>query len=219
MKYQTAPNLTPVAARLITGGLSKPSKMPCSSYGLSARACITGAKMAKIKGSTCADCYALKGFYMMPSVAKAHQARMASMLNGPLWVAAMTLLISAEKSGYFRWHDSGDLQSVDHLDKILAVVKATPRIQHWLPTREFGMVRQWVDANGPLPENITVRFSALMVDQAPPTELAARVGALTSTVTTTEADATCVAPRQSGKCLDCRACWSKSVPNVAYLQH
>ena len=38
-------------AKEITGGLSKPSKMPGPSYNLPAAACITGAKLAKIPGS------------------------------------------------------------------------------------------------------------------------------------------------------------------------
>ena len=48
-------------ARQITGGLSKPSKMPGPAYNLPAVACKTGAKLVKIKGSVCAGCYDLKG--------------------------------------------------------------------------------------------------------------------------------------------------------------
>jgi hypothetical protein len=47
-------------ANNIVGKLSKTSKMPCYSYNLPATRCITGSKMAKIKGTTCYDCYALK---------------------------------------------------------------------------------------------------------------------------------------------------------------
>ena len=48
-------------AREITGGLSKPSKMPGPAHNLPAAACTTGAKLAKIPGSVCSGCYALKG--------------------------------------------------------------------------------------------------------------------------------------------------------------
>ena len=47
-------------AKEITGGLSKPSKMPGPSYNLPAAACITGAKLAKVPGTVCYGCYALK---------------------------------------------------------------------------------------------------------------------------------------------------------------
>ena len=50
-------------AREITGGLSKPSKMPGPAHNLPAVACKTGAKLVKIPGSVCAGCYALKGRY------------------------------------------------------------------------------------------------------------------------------------------------------------
>jgi hypothetical protein len=36
----------------ITGGLSKPSKMPGPAYNLPAAACLTGAKLVKVRGST-----------------------------------------------------------------------------------------------------------------------------------------------------------------------
>ena len=45
------------------GGVSKTSKMPCSSWSLSALWCGVGSKLNIIKGSSCFDCYALKGNY------------------------------------------------------------------------------------------------------------------------------------------------------------
>ena len=50
-------------AREITGGLSKPSKMPGPAHNLPAQACKTGAKLVNVPGSVCAGCYALKGRY------------------------------------------------------------------------------------------------------------------------------------------------------------
>ena len=47
-------------ARQITGGLSKPSKMPGPAHNLPAVACKTGAKLVKVPGSVCAGCYALR---------------------------------------------------------------------------------------------------------------------------------------------------------------
>ena len=98
-------------AKEITGGLSKPSKMPGPAYNLPAVACVTGAKLVKIPGSVCAGCYALKGRYRFSNVRLA-LARRLEALTHPRWVEAMTALISGEK--VFRWHDSGDLQSAWH---------------------------------------------------------------------------------------------------------
>ncbi len=40
-------------ARKITGGLSKPGKMPGPAYNLPAWVCQTGQKLAKIEGTPC----------------------------------------------------------------------------------------------------------------------------------------------------------------------
>ena len=69
-------------ANKITGGLSKPSKMPGPAYNLPAAACITGAKLVKIPGSVCAGCYALKGRYMFRNVQYALQRRLQA-ITGP----------------------------------------------------------------------------------------------------------------------------------------
>ena len=67
----------------ITGGLSKPSKMPGFSYNFPATRCITGSKLVKIPGSVCSGCYALKGRYRFSNVKNAMQRRLDS-INHPL---------------------------------------------------------------------------------------------------------------------------------------
>lgn len=206
------------AATDIVGSLSKPSKMPTYSYGIGARHCIVGQILAKRNGSTCSDCYALKGSYRMyKNVAAAENKRFASLVN-PKWVAAMSFLINKRCAdiGYFRWHDSGDLQSVSHLRKIAAVCDNTPTVQHWLPTRETRILSDYAAQFGALPGNLTVRVSATMMDQKPGT-----AHSNTSTVhkDTSPHGTACIAPQQDGECRDCRACWDKTVSNVSYAQH
>ena len=99
-------------AKEITGGLSKPSKMPGPAYNLPAAACQTGAKLALVPGTVCHGCYAMKGRYRFSNV-KTALARRLEALGHPDWIKAMTVLIKGEK--FFRWHDSGDLQSVPGL--------------------------------------------------------------------------------------------------------
>jgi hypothetical protein len=193
----------------ITGGLSKPSKMPGFSYNLPATRCITGAKLVKIPGSVCSGCYALKGRYRFPNVKDAMQRRLDS-INHPLWIKAMATSILETKTGFFRWHDSGDLQSLDHLKKIFEVCKLTPSIQHWLPTREASII-SCIQADE-VPANLIIRLSAHKVDGK-----ASTFWPWTSTVVTSEK--TCPAAEQGNKCLDCRACWDRTIPNIAYGKH
>lgn len=210
------------AALAITGhgaSLGKPSKMPGFTTAISAAACKTGAKLAKLAGSVCAGCYAAKGNYLYPSVRLAHERRLAA-LGHPEWAAAMAFLIqrATDKGGepYFRWHDSGDIQSADHLRRIFEVCRATPSVKHWLPTREVKMVREALAAEK-CPANLNIRVSSFMVKSAPMRRLPE--GTTTSTVSWGKAPVSCPAYQNEGKCGDCRRCWDKSASNVNYPLH
>ena len=192
----------------LVGGLSKPSKMPGFAYGIPAKECKTGAKLQQVKGSTCYNCYALKGCYMFPVVQAAQYKRLDS-IKHPAWIKAMAMLINSKKTKFFRWHDSGDVQSVKHLAKIFEVCRRSPDVQHWMPTRE-AWVKPYLSR---APKNLVIRFSMPMVDQE-----AATRWPHTSTVVSGPGR-TCPAPDQDNACGSCRACWDPSVRNVAYGKH
>ena len=194
-------------AREITGGLSKPSKMPGPAYNLPATQCITGAKLVKVPGSVCHGCYALKGRDRFSNVRMALARRLES-LKHPRWVEAMTVLIKGEP--WFRWHDSGDLQSAWHLKQIFEVCNRTPDTMHWLPTRE-ARILNLMDPDI-IPPNLIIRMSSHMIDQQP-----VKFWPWTSTVSTTTK--TCPAMDQGNSCKDCRACWDRKVSNVTYPKH
>ena len=198
-------------ANKIIVSLSKPEKMPGFAYGLPAWECKTGGKLVKVPGSVCFGCYAMKGNYTrFPEIRKSQYKRLDSLKN-PLWVEAMATVINSErvsKLKVFRWHDAGDVQDLDHLNKIFEVCKLTPQITHWMPTREA-----WIkDHLSRCPDNLIIRLSMTMIDQP-----AAGSWPNTSTVVTTGAK--CPASTQGGKCLDCRACWSKDIKNISYGKH
>ena len=195
-------------AREITGGLSKPSKMPGPAYNLPASACITGQKLVKVPGSVCAGCYALKGRYRFNNVQAALQRRLQA-IESPEWVEAMIILIKPQK--YFRWHDSGDIQSLKHLENIFRVCRATPGTSHWLPTREAQFLKR-LKVNQ-VPRNLIIRMSSHMIDQAP-----VNFWPWTSTVTSGDGRS-CPAPEQGNSCGSCRQCWDRSTPNVCYGKH
>ncbi len=328
------------AIALTGGGLGYPSKMPGTSYGISAHACITGSKLAKIEGSVCHGCYALKGNYQYTSVQIAHANRLASIAN-PAWSTAMAFLLNREHEAacreymdlireraklvkriarklsipigyqsriadagsglarntktvmaiiqkhavlnpamypltlprtgaivelsqsvlsfitlvdatralildiwnclqtkhtndctlandatqlpdglqltlYNRFHDSGDLQSVEHLIKIAAVCAMTPAVKHWLPTRELKIVQDYVNAGGTIPSNLVIRVSATMVDGA-----ATKAWPTTSGVHTVASEGlrVCPAPTQNNQCGACRACWDAKIAHVSYHKH
>jgi len=194
-------------ARLRTGGLSAPSKMPGPAFNLPARACLTGAKLAQVPGSVCHGCYALKGRYRFPNVQKALYRRLEG-LTAATWIDDMVTLIKGQ--AWFRWHDSGDIQSVEHLKNIFEVCKRTPETRHWMPTREARFLKL-LDPDI-IPSNLIIRMSSHMIDQPP-----VKFWPWTSTVSTE--GKTCPAQDQGNKCMDCRACWNREIPNVTYPKH
>ena len=194
-------------ANEIVGGLSAPGKMPCPSINLPAAACKTGQIMARVPGTTCHGCYAMKGRYRFPNVKEAMDRRLQA-LSDSRWVRAMVVLMKDRK--YFRWHDSGDIQSAWHLKRILEVCKQTSSTKHWLPTREAQLL-QYLDPDI-IPTNLIIRLSATKVNGA-----ASKSWPWTSTVSTD--GKTCPASDQGGKCKDCRSCWSRDIMNITYAKH
>lgn len=221
------------AARAIAGALGHPSKMPGYSYGISATRCLTGSKLRGVRGSVCSGCYALTDWYRTWRPLLEGHARRWAGLRHPLWVEAMVRMIGAACVGehrWFRWHDSGDLQGGWHLANVAEVARQTPDVAHWLPTREYEIVAEYL-RGVELPPNLTVRLSAHMIDAEPvvPPELAHLP---TSTVSSVSRYASGVAivegkgsiecravEARDNKCGDCRACWDPRVRCVSYPQH
>ena len=221
--------MTQTQAKAVCGSVSRTTKMPCKSYSLPTESCVTGFKMAKIKGSICASCYADKGNYSMyaNTIKPAQFARLDSVTqalenddNRQLWISAMIAHIG--KDTFFRFHDSGDLQSADHLGLIVDLCHAMPNVQFWLPTREYGMVKAFIGSGESIPDNLIVRLSAMYVDKPVivPKSLQGIKGVTISNVHTNHNQALgteCIAPQQNGECRDCRLCWTDAP--VTYKIH
>jgi hypothetical protein len=205
----------------IAGTVTQTSKMPCKSYSLPTIACRTGYKLAQVHGTICSSCYADKGFYRLfaDQVEPAQMARLSS-IDDPQWSDAMVAHIGPDQ--YFRWHDSGDLQSIEHLRAIVRVCDATPNCHHWLPTREYGIVSRFVRESGTIPSNLVIRLSAMFPDMPVkiPAGLAGIPGIEVSNVHSEKPAQgfECDAYKNDGKCCDCRHCFHRSGP-VSYPLH
>ncbi len=214
--------MTKKIAKTILGSvLSCTSKMPCFSFNLSALDCITGSKLVNIKNSVCYGCYALKGNYARYKLPlKMQQAKKTDKIKHPLWAEALAYLINnqgnTKDKNYFRWHDSGDLQSIDHLKKIVEVCNLTPNVKHWLPTREYKIVNDYMKQGGIIPTNLVIRFSAHMIDQKPP-----KTQLNTSTIhkNKTFHGVECESYKNNNECGACRLCWDHDTKNISYKYH
>jgi len=207
-------------AELSVGNLSRPSKMPSYAWSISARRCNVGSKLAKVKGSVCEGCYALKGRYMFSNTQDALERRYDAWANDrERWVDAMIYLMHNKQhisnTGHFRFFDSGDIQGSDMLDDINLVAWASPHIRFWLPTKEYKLIKNYDKEIAP---NLVIRVSAPTVDK--------EFSGYTHISTVYNKDnidtakgVVCPASNQGNQCGSCRACWNDKVSEVSYIAH
>ena len=192
-------------------------------------ACQVGSKLALIEGTPCHTCYARKLQKLRPSVDKGWKANLdkwrqasTSELGIATWIAAMVLQITRYNTdGYHRWFDSGDLQSVEMLDAICQVARATPDIKHWLPTQERGIVSRYTQCllppTGKIPSNLIIRVSASKLNGPQPKGFANTSQVFTGDQAPLGSE--CHARHNDNNCGDCRACWDPLVEFVSYPKH
>lgn len=166
--------------------------------------------------AACQGCYATTGNYVFRNVREPREHNRRDWQRDD-WVSDMVRALDGER--FFRWFDSGDMYSLDLARKILAVMRDTPHVKHWLPTRmhKFPKFKGTLDKMRALP-NVAVRFSS---DSVTGTFIKGLHG---STIISAKEAApagvkVCEAYEHGGKCSGCRACWDASIPVIAYVAH
>jgi hypothetical protein len=215
--------------------LSKPSKMPCLSYSIPPDLCQKGCKIKKCDKSVCSGCYANKGRAAFPKVINSRKARYEALWT-PNWSSYMARMIP-QKDTYFRWHEAGDIQDLQHLLNIVKVAELRPHVAMWLPTLEWEKVREFRVLHGREPNNLTVRVSSPRINKLVSLKDFNNFAVvLDSTYVpshytynqTTEVsknmfgENTQVCPaywKKDTKCGNCRACWNQDVKVVVYKKH
>lgn len=164
----------------------------------------------------CKGCYATTGNYNYPNV-KAPRIHNREDWTRLEWVDDMVQAL--DSSRYFRWFDSGDMYALGLAEKILEVMIRTPWCKHWLPTRmhKFPKFKKVLLDMQAL-DNVMVRFSSDSVTGEYIDGLHGSIIVPTS-LDVTKHMTLCKAYENEGKCSGCRACWSKSVPLIAYPAH
>jgi len=164
----------------------------------------------------CKGCYATTGNYVFANV-KAPRAHNKEDWQRLEWCDDMVAELNKDR--FFRWFDSGDMYALGLAEKMLEVMKRTPWVKHWLPTRmykfpKFALVLREMAS---LP-NVSVRFSSDSVTGEYTKKLHGSV------IIPTAADVKkgmtlCRAYENAGKCSGCRACYDKKVKVIAYPAH
>jgi len=205
-------------AKRIMNKLSKTSKLDnILSWSLQALETCPGSISASgVLVDACSGCYATTGCYNFKGT-KAVRADNKAAWQEASWVQTMTTAL--RKQRFFRWFDSGDMYSLSLARKMLEVMKATPQVKHWLPTRmhKFPKFSAIIAEMQALP-NVMVRPSSDAVDGT------YTIGVHGSTIlpdaTSVPAGVTlCQAYEHGGKCNGCRACYDKAVAVIGYPAH
>jgi hypothetical protein len=198
--------------------LSQTSKLGCLSWSLIARDTCPGSIDPKTKDlvPACSGCYAVGGNYRYPNV-KAPREFNREDWERTGWEDDMVQAL--ENESHFRWFDSGDMYALGLALKIFNVMQRTPWCKHWLPTRmyKFDKFAAVLAAMQALP-NVMVRPSSDAIDGS------FEPGVHGSTILGESSQASgsvfvCGAYTREGKCGECRACWNKDVPVIAYPAH
>tara|TARA_R110002020_G_scaffold113246_6_gene260494 strand:+ start:5456 stop:6223 length:768 start_codon:yes stop_codon:yes gene_type:complete len=225
-----------------TNYLTTTSKMPNQSFGFSARYCKAGSILQKVEGSICKLCYGLGGMFRFKRY-KTKSERTIDSLSKSHWKEAMLFILKRKrfKDNRFRWFDNGDLQSVKMLEDICWIAERTPKLKHWLPTKEVGFVKRWRYNGGVKPSNLSIRLSTPMINGKPLIKLAKRLGVQCSVASDTERfvgkqkkpynsnyvkchTAHSIRNNYNGsqdlsRCGSCSACWNQSVDTIYYEIH
>ena len=197
---------------------SKPSKMPCRSWSLQALDTCPASKDSKGElVPACKGCYATSGNYRFPNV-KAPREHNREDWQSLDWVDVMVSELDNDR--YFRWFDSGDVYDIRLARKILEVMRQTPWVRHWLPTRmhKFDKFKSVLDNMDAL-SNVVVRLSSDGVLGETVENAANSSTIVPNREYLTPIMSLCGASEREGKCGTCRACWDKTVAIVAYPAH
>ena len=217
---------------LILGGLTKTTKMPCYSLSLPTTYCPTGSRLRDDPNSVCHYCYAHnRGNYSWPNVVNAQENRFAKLSLAlqkkraseeyNSWLFSFEQLMRDQE--YFRWHDSGDIQSIEHLQLIIDACNRTPHVKHRLPTKERVLLKTYLFMNSrqSIPNNLFIQTSSFWLD-----EVSTPIEDFQTATTFRNLNAAyekgvfvCPATTERKVCGDCRVCWDRSIKHVGYLLH
>lgn len=214
------------------GGLTKTTKMPCYSFSIPTCNCPTGSHLRDDPNSVCHFCYAhMRGNYNWPNVINAQERRMVKLSlalqrkraseEWNRWLFAFEQLMRDQE--YFRWHDSGDIQSLDHFQFIIDACNRTPHVKHRLPTKERVMLKTYLFKHGrmSIPDNLFIQTSSFWLDEiSVPIEDFQTATVFRNRFSAHEKGVfVCPATIDRKTCDDCRVCWNRDIKHIGYILH
>lgn len=207
--------------------LSNTSKLGVKSWSLQALNTCPASKMPNGElVDACKGCYATYGQYNYPNAQGTREFN--------LWAWQQDNFIddfvkALEGVSHFRWFDSGDMYNLNLATKILQIMDRTPKTKHWLPTRmhKFRKFQPVLNCMQLLP-NACIRLSSdSIMGELVDVPITLNIDTSSTILPSDFIDGhvkmdklfECQAPKQDGKCLDCRACYDKNINVIGYVGH
>lgn len=171
-------------------------------------------------------CYAKRGFFTMPTHLSKYAEQLSLLREDPgAYEAQLRLEVAKLPAGsVFRFHVSGDIDSVEHVGIIRRVVESRPEVEFYLYTRSYRVtaIRRAVEKQLFQLPNLHVWGST------DPTMPPAPKGWREARVFDTQEQArdggfAVICPEQTGRkasCTDCGLCWhAKPTAQLAFITH
>jgi hypothetical protein len=124
-------------------------------FGIPAGKSSTGFVTCPMAGECLKGCYASQGFYFMPTVKNAQEARLALTRSND-FIQAMTREIESKSAEIVRIHDSGDFYSPKYARDWFTIAKANPSVRFYAYTKMVKMIKALESEK---PDNLTIIFS------------------------------------------------------------
>jgi hypothetical protein len=130
----------------------------------------------------------------------------------------MVWSLEKAKDPYFRWFDNGDVRNMAHLLKIVDICKRTPWCFHFMPTKQYKLIRKYCETRR-FPENLNVRVSLPFVNNFMDGSWLWKIPDTTVNAVVSDGSETCRAHDRGNVCGECRMCWDRKVQLVTYRKH
>ena len=171
-------------------------------------------------------CYCMKGTQAMSNVVAAYMRNLRIYNENPrdFW-DQVKFKIKHTPLPLFRWFDAGDIPSYEFFEGMVELAREFPSIRFMSFTKKYDIVNKWIDANGNIPDNFNIIFSAWHIgwDVPNPHDLPmAYVDFKDSTLNPEFPNGATGCPNQKNKvvtCSTCQKCWNKKVKAVVFKQH
>lgn len=171
-------------------------------------------------------CYCMKGRQQIAVVQAAYTRNLRLYNTDPVdfW-EQVKFKIKHRPYPLFRWTDCGDIPDAGFFVGMVDLAKTFTDIKFLAYTKKYWIVNEWIDKNGDLPDNLTIRFSAWHIGwkvENPHNLPVAYVDFKDKTLNPEFPNGTTGCPNQKDKtitCSICRKCFNKKIQSVKFDQH